>query len=1113
MKCPRCYCNTPADAAFCLECGTELSIVCIQCAANNASDHKYCRECGHRLAPVGQLQLPEYYIPKYLAEKIRTARCGLGEERKHVTVLFADIKGSLELIADRDPEDASKILDAVLRLMIDAVHRYEGTVNRVMGDGIMALFGAPVALEDHSLRACYTALMLQDRVKQYSEEIRRIEGLHIQLRIGVNTGEVIIRSINSDLQMDYAAVGETTHLAARMEQMAIPGSTLITAEVKRRVDGYLDVRPLGYLPVKGLRTPIEVFELIGEAAITSRLQVAAARGLTCFSGRVDEMHLLREALKRTEAGQGQIIGVEGDAGIGKSRLLYELVHSSYTHHWLVLEFNSISYGRTAPYFPIINSLKGYFRIAGRDDQQDVQRKVTSKIFQLDQSLQNVIPSVLYLLETLPREHAFNGLDPAQRRELIGLSIKRLILAESDRQPVVLLFEDVHWSDSLTLGILQGLVDELARRRVLLLFSRRPGGQYIQTSAPHFQCLRLNPLPRETVEELLVALLGADLALTALKEYLIAQTEGNPFFLEEIIQNLFETGVLIGDRGHCKLVNPVSTLQVAPKVQSVIASRIDRLTPQEKRLLLEASVIGKEVPFALLAAITEFSDDELRGLLENLRAAEFLYEAKLFPEMEFTFKHSLTQEVAYASLLHDHRREIHALILETLEQVYSTHVNEYVEQLAHHAYQGQLWAKAVTYLRQAATKAVERLINKDAVALFERALDALMKLQEDRGVIEQAIDIRFDIRNALQPLGDLGHISKVLQEAEKLAAQINDQRRIGLVAAYLAEHFRMLGDPKAAEEAGQRALAIAKQHRDLPLYVVANLPMGLLYHATGEYSRAIELLQWNVLHLEDEFLSQRFGLFGLPSVLSRCFLAWCFAEIGDFKRGVTVGNEGLRIAERSDHPFSMMYAHLGTGVLYVRRGDIDRAIPILERALECGTFSQIPVGVSYGASYLGYALMLAGRAAEALPLLERTTSPAIARRFVARHSLRVAYLGEAYLQIGQIKAATSAAAQSLELARNHGERGHEAYALRLLGQVMTQRDEPLLAENHLLGALDLAKELGMCPLAAQCHWSLARLFGTRDRVSAHRHLGSARSMFRDLEMTGWLQRLEIEFSSA
>jgi class 3 adenylate cyclase/tetratricopeptide (TPR) repeat protein len=1116
MQCPRCrHAIAPTDE-YCQACGAEAAIVCTRCKTSNTLAHKFCRECGQRLiaTKVGasaKFQSPVSYTPKYLAEKIRTS-ASIEDERKQVTVLFADIKSSLELIADRDPEDASKILDAVLQLMIYAVHQYEGTVNRVMGDGVMALFGVPAALENHAVRACYAALFMQETIKQFSEETRRTEGLHVQVRIGLNSGEVLLRSIRSDLQMEYAAVGETTHLAARMEQIATPGSILTTADVIRLTEGYIDAKPLGPIPIKGLRAPVEVFELIGAGSVRTRLQGAAARGLTRFVGRTNEMNILHDALTWSAAGRGQVVAVVGEAGVGKSRLLYEFIQSNCARGWLVLESNIAAFGRGGAYLPITDLLKNYFKIDVRDDVRTIREKVTSKILMLDQSLQEAITPLLYILEALPEDHAFHDLEPLQRREQVGQAIKRVLLAESRVQPVFIVFEDLQWTDFSTRTVLDRLVEDLGEHRMMLLVTYRPEHQDNWTGQSYYRQLPLKPLAPETVDELLHALLGADLDLSYLKEFLIERTEGNPFFVEEIVRMLVETQVLHGEPGQRRLARPFSNVHVPPMVQDVIASRIDRLPPQEKRLIREASVIGKDVPFKLLRMIADLPEDDLRGHLANLQTAEFFYEARLFPELEYTFKHALTHQVAYAGLLHESRREIHARILECMEKLYSERLTEHVERLAHHALQGEVWPKALTYLRQAGAKAADRPANRDAAALFEQALRALKHLPEDRDTLEQAIDIRFEIRNALQPLGELEQIQQHLREAERVAAQLGDQRRLAWVASYQTEHFRMLGDPETAAAAGERALTIARQLQDFPLRVVTNLPMGLLYHAKGEYRRAIEFFQWNVDHLKSKLWQERLGLFGLPSVHSRSFLAWCLAELGEFAEAHVIGEEAVEFAKVADQPASMMYSYLGLGVLYLREGDIQRGVRILKRSLEFGELAQTPVGFSYGGSYLGYALALAGRAEEGVRLLEQTASPAVSNMLVARHSLRVAYLGEAYLLSGRIGEAAAAATSALALARKHRERGHEAYALRLLGEVATKHDDATQAEKYYNSALQLAEDLGMRPLAGHCCWGLARLLRrAHDGSSGQLHLAAAQDRFRQLKMFGWLERMEADLA--
>jgi class 3 adenylate cyclase len=464
MQCTRCRQQNPPQAKFCLECGARLALACAQCGTELPAGAKFCLECGQpvRAQPMTPPQLtpPETYTPTYLAEKILTSRSALEGERKQVTVLFADLKASMELLADRDPEEARQILDPVLTRMMAAVHRYEGTVNQVMGDGIMALFGAPIAHEDHAARACYASLAMQAELRRYADEVRRTHGLAVHVRVGLNSGEVVVRGITNDLHMDYSAIGQTVHLAARMEQLATPGSILLTPSTLYLVEGLVRVHALGPIPVKGLAEPVEVYELVGASALRGRLQAAAARGLTPFVGRQHELDALHQALEHAGAGRGQVVAVVGEAGVGKSRLVYECIHSHRTRAWLVLESASVSYGKATPYFPVVELLKRYARVEDADDPRAIQAKVTGQILTLDETLQDTIPALLALLDVLPDDHPFLQLDPPQRRQRTLDALKRVLLRESLAQPLLLVFEDLHWIDTETQAFLDHLVESL-----------------------------------------------------------------------------------------------------------------------------------------------------------------------------------------------------------------------------------------------------------------------------------------------------------------------------------------------------------------------------------------------------------------------------------------------------------------------------------------------------------------------------------------------------------------------------------------------------------------------------------------------------------------------------
>jgi class 3 adenylate cyclase/tetratricopeptide (TPR) repeat protein len=1045
-----------------------------------------------------------------LAEKILTSRAALEGERKQVTVLFADLKGSMELLADRDPEEARKLLDPVIEQMMDAVHRYEGTVNQVMGDGIMALFGAPLAHEDHAVRACYAALRMQDSVRRYSEQLRRAQGVEAQIRIGLNSGEVVVRSIGSDLRMDYTAVGQTTHLAARMEQLATPGTVRLTGETVRLAEGYVEVRSLGPIPVKGLADPVEIFELTGAGQARTRLQAAALRGLTRFVGRDAEVEHLRRVLDRAAGGHGQVVSIVGEAGVGKSRLTYEFTHSHRVQDWLILEASSVSYGKATSYLPVIDLLKGYFKIGNRDDHRDMHAKVLGRVLSLDRALESLLSPLLALLDVPVEDGSWQALDPPQRRRRTLEAVRRLLLRESQVQPLLVVFEDLHWIDSETQALLDSLVDSLGSARLLLLVNYRPEYQHAWGSKTAYSQMRLDALSTQHAGELLDVLLGADPSLGPLKELLVRR--GNPFFLEETVRTLVETKALEGLPGRYRLTQPLQSLQVPSSVQTILAARIDRLSSEDKRLLQTASVVGKDVPFALLQGIAELSDDMLRGALDRLQAAEFLYESSLFPDLEYTFKHALTHEVTYGSLLADRRRALHSAVVETMEGVYAGRLPEHAERLAHHALRGEVWDKAVTYFREAGAKAAVRSAYREAVTCFEQALAALPRLPGTHERLEEAIDLRFDLRTSLLPLGQLEKGLEYLREAEGLARTLDDPRRLAWASAYMISSCWLTGRLTDALTFAQTAQAIAETLGDLRLKVVANQYLAATLWNVGDYQAAMDLFRKVTESLKGDLSRERFGQALLPSVFARRYLAHALSERGEFDQSIAEAEEGLRIAEAADHPFSLGQAYLVLGYIHVVKGEFDQAVPLLERALAMSRDWNIRLLSPSCMGFLGYTYALSGRLAEGLALLADAMTAFESGVATVFHSLVAAHAGEACILAGRSQEAHRHAERALTLTRERGERGDEAYALRLLGEIHSQETPPDdgAAETRYRQAMTLADHLGMRLLVAHCQFGLGTLYRrTEKREQAQEHLTTATAMYREMGMTYWLEKAEAE----
>jgi class 3 adenylate cyclase/tetratricopeptide (TPR) repeat protein len=1085
MTCPRCHQPVPADAEFCPECGARLETGCVQCGTANARTSKFCKKCGQ---PLGRpaTRPPEAYTPAHLTEKIVSSRGALEGERKQVTVLFADLKGSMELLADRDPEEARKVLDPVLELMMEAVHRYEGTVNQVMGDGIMALFGAPLAHEDHAVRACYAALRMQDAIRRYSADVRRAHGVEVQIRVGLNSGEVVVRSIGSDLHMDYTAVGQTTHLAARMEQLATPGTVRITAETLRLAEGYVQVTPLGPVPVKGLTEPIDVYALTAVGPVRTRLQATSPRGLTRFVGRDAEIAQLRAAAEQAQRSRGQVVAVVGEPGVGKSRLFYEFIHSHRTHGWLILEAASVSYGKSTAYLPLVDLLKAYFKIEDRDDIRAVRAKVTGMMLTLDEGLKGHVTPVLWLLDALGEDLEFLGLEPSQRRQRTLEAVKRVILRESGMQPLLLVFEDLHWIDAETQGFLDALVESLPASPVLLAVNYRPEYQHAWSGKTYYRQLRIDPLAPESAEELLTTLLGADSSVEPLRRILIDRTEGNPLFLEESVRALVETRVLSGDRGGYRLVRALDAIHVPDTVQAILGSRIDRLPPEDKRLLQAAAVVGKDVPFVVLQAIAGLAEEELHRGLGRLQAAEFLYEARLFPDLEYTFKHALTHEVAYASLLADRRRALHAAIVAAIERLSADRLGEHLELLGHHAERGELWERAARYLHQAGLRAAARSAYREAVDFFERALAALAHVPESAESLSQALDIRLDIGPVLTALKGAG--TKEVEDCYQRAAELS--QRLGqprppfpvLWGLWFVENLR--GNYRSARTRGEELLEVARQSSDRAQLLQAHHSLWPILVNNGEFAAAEVHLREGLALYDPQAHRNHAFLYGNhdPGVCALMYSSRRSWLAGQPDAAQIQVQEAVRLARQLSLAYTLSFAlHLMATVHYWR-GEAATALGCAEEIVELLGPRAATNFLLLGAKMLRCLLAEgASRDAAIAELHREFTALKAGAGAVGREVFLGSLLAELYWQAGQPQAALAVVADALTLSQAGVERSYEAELRRLHGELLGVTGAPPAdVERTLRGAVQVAREMGARSLELRSATSLARLLAASGR---------------------------------
>ncbi len=748
MRCSNCGAENPERAKFCVECASPFARRCPSCNAENPPAAKFCLECAKPLDHAGAkapARVPATNPTIRVSEG--PAGASVDGERKTITALFADIKGSTELEQNLDPEEARAIVDPALKLMIDAVQRYDGYVVQSTGDGIFAIFGAPVAHEDHPQRALYAALRMQDELRRYSGKLVADGGNPLQCRVGVNTGEVVVRSISTGGKTEYTPIGHTTNLASRMQAVAPVGSVAVAESTRKLCEGYFVLRSLGPTKVKGVSEQINVYEVTGLGPLRTRLQRAVGRGLTKFVGREREMEAMINAAKLTQAGHGQIVAAIAEAGTGKSRLFFEFKTRNRSG-LMVLETFSVSHGKASAYLPVLDLLHSYFDIKPEDDARKRREKVNGRIVTLDPALEDTRPYLFALLGIVEGEDPLAQMNAQTKRRRTLDAIKRVLLRESLNQPLIVMFEDLHWIDEQTQTFLNLLADSIANARILLLVNYRPQYSHRWNSKTYYTQLRLDPLGKESADEMLGALLGDGDQLTALKRLIIEKTEGNPFFMEETVQVLLDEGALVRN-GVVKLTKPVAELKIPPTVQAILAARIDRLPADEKDLLQALAVMGKEFTLELVRAVTTKSDDELNRMLNDLQLSEFIYEQPAVGDVEYAFKHALTQEVAYNSVLLERRRPLHERIGAALEAAFAENLDDQLPELAHHYSRSGNADKAAEYLQRAGELAMRRSGSIDeSIAYLGAAIDLLRALPETPAREQRETDLRMALRALL-----------------------------------------------------------------------------------------------------------------------------------------------------------------------------------------------------------------------------------------------------------------------------------------------------------------------------------------------------------------------------
>jgi transcriptional regulator with AAA-type ATPase domain/tetratricopeptide (TPR) repeat protein/class 3 adenylate cyclase len=1038
------------------------------------------------------------------------ARLGLEPawEQKPVVVLTIDVTWPEALEQHISRVEPWTLATRWYQTITEKVQGFGGLLVQPTPAPLTAVFGLPQTVEQMPQRAVQVALAIRHQLVEDQALDGRQPGPEV--RMAVHLGQVLVDVEVRDPTARILPLGETLSLPMRLLGQATSGDILLSPQVGRLVEGWFELHKRAGPAGASMADGIGAYAVARVGPRRSPLEVYGKRPLSRFVGRERELTALGDLLEQVTQGRGQIVGLVGEPGVGKSRLCYEVTQTQRPHGWLILESSPTAYGKDTPYLPVIDLLKAYFRLDVGDAPQTIRNKVMGQLRVLDEGLMSTLPAVLALLDVPVEDPHWQALEAPQRRQRTLEACTRLLLRASQGQPLLVVMENLHWIDTATQAVLDRLVDSLPHTPVLLLVNYRPDYHHGWGSKTYYTQLRLDPLPPARAEELLHELLGKHPALTPLIQRLIAHTEGNPFFLEESVRTLVETGVLGGVRGTYHLAQALPPMPIPANVQTVLAARIDRLPPTERRLLQTAAVIGTGVPVPLLQAIAELPEAGLHDGLMHLQAAEFLYETQRFPEYAYIFKHALTHEVAYSSLPQEWRRALHTGIVEVMEDLYADRLTEQVERLADHALKGEVWDKALVYYRQAGDKAMIRSAYREAVACFEQALTALRHLPEQRHTQEQAIDLCDDLSNALQALGAFGQRFPYLRQAETLAEALGDQRRLWRICTHMTHAFWTTGDYENALTCGQRALAAAE---DAVQQARVHGFLGTVYFSLGDYRRAIDVFRQALPSYEGELRHERFGGMMIAAVRERLWLLQCCIELGTFAEGVAYGEEAARIAATAEHLTSMVMTQDRLGLLAFHKGDLQHAVPVLDHALAQCRAADIPLYLPAIMATLGLAYMRSGQVTEALHLLNQVE----VRETTGGGGDRIMlHLGEGYLLAGRMEDAHRLAERLLALSHDHKGRGNQAWALWLLGEIAARRQPQDIAqaETHYRQALALAEALGMRPLQAHCHGGLGTLYSTTGRrEQARTELTAAIALYRAMAMTFWLPQTEATLAQA
>ena len=1043
----QCVCGTenPAGAKFCTECGHALARSCPACGGEIPEGANFCPECGARIdAPVRDLST---YTPSHLAEQILSSRAAIEGERKQVTVLFCDVKESMQLSAALDPEEWRRIMSGFLDVLCEGVFRFEGTVNKFTGDGIMALFGAPIAHEDHARRACHAALHLTRSVARYADGLDADDGLAFEVRFGLNSGDVVVGAIGDDLHMDYTAIGHTVGLAQRMEAMAAPGQVYLTEHTARLVEGWFGLQDLGPTEVKGAGAPLGVYVLEDSRPVPSSYAAARARGLSRLVGREHEIAGLETALARAQEGNAQVVGVVGEAGVGKSRLCEEFAQACAASGITVRRGHGLSYGKHMPLQPILEFFRDYFEITEADTAQEAREKIAGRLVLLGASIADDLPVFFDFMELPDPERPVQQMSAEERTRRIFDMVRRVTPQRSARTPLVLVFEDLHWFDAASDAFLEQLIESYPGTRTLIVTNFRPEFHARWMRHSYYRQIALSPLDSVEARALVEALIGDEPSLAPLVDSLTERTAGNPFFLEEAVRSLIEDGTLERASGGYKLARSVDRLGVPATVQAVIGARIDRLTEADKEILQVASVIGRTFSEPVLRRIAERPDGAVVASLRALCSAEFLSEEGIDPAPEYRFWHPLTQEVAYGSLLTERRKRIHAAVATALLEGDAEGSGEQAAVIAHHWQEAGENALAARWHWRAAEWAAYR-DPLDALRRCRLILDLLDGLDEttetvELGVMARARLLRLGARMALSNADR----RELYESGRALAERGADKKLLArLVWSYGASYYMagQLHDARTnvweavrlADEIGDYALAPAFR---VGSEVIA-LVMGPLATALEEARTAIELTGGDT-DVGTEFLGYS------PLVRSTINRSMVHTLMGRLEDARTDAEWGLAAARRVAELENVVIGLYATNLWAFHAGEADGALPRARETLEAAELTTRYL-LTYAWEGMGMACLLAEQFDAAVEALERGAAVVAEGAGGFQEASVLALLSAAHAAAGDAQRALDVATQAVDVARSRGSRVFEGHALirRAHAGRLLELDDAVVAED-------------------------------------------------------------------